>query len=451
MDSKSYQVEQPSDRILAIILGEEQGDQLFPLTKFRAKSVIPFAGYYKLIDIPISNCIHSDIYHIAVLTQFCSLSVYRHISSVFNSIAIGKGWVQTWAAEQNIQSNEWFLGSADAVRKHMQEVESFQPDKVLIIPGGQIYRMDFKELITFHNNNQSDITICVHPIKRDDTMRYGITKSDPSGRIIEFAEKMTFSNYMERLVSNLDREKPFHGSMGIYLIEMDILRKIINTTKHNDFEIEVLPEAIKNFNVFTYRFQEYWEDFSSIRDYYEASLRNCSSEAPFQLGDPGKPIFRQKQIIPCSSIRSSNLYHVLLADGCMIQNANIINSVIGPGTMVSENVYIQDCVILGAGKDMDSGSFTTKILSKVIIGRNSEINGAILDENCTIGENVTIRPFPTGTNLQKTGYSVLDGIIVIHKGTVIPDHSWIGPQTDDLKSERYLKIDDSADVNPQKE
>ena len=412
--------------ILGVILGGGRGTRLYPLVRDRAKPAVPIAGKYRLIDIPISNCINSDINRIAVLTQFNSVSLHRHIVRTYVFDAFNRGWVQILAAEQTPHSNAWYQGTADAVRKQMLEIQSAQADYVLVLAGDHLYRMDFEALARFHWENQADITVAVNPVSRQDAFRYGLLKRDPDCRITDFVEKPTEPEVLDRFVSRDDHQRPFLGSMGIYLFKTEVLIHLLSSTVDDDFGGEVIPSAIGDYRVFGYDFDGFWEDIGTIRSFYETSLMLTKGESPFNFHDPERPIYSRPRFLPGSIVEDSSLNNVLLADGCRIEQAEIRNSVIGLRSQISRGVSITDSVLMGADY-YDPNSINDGDIP-LGIGEGCEIQGAILDKNVRLGAGVKIRPFPHGTEMEYEQWAVRDGIVVIPKNTMLPEGTFLGPE-----------------------
>lgn len=414
--------------VLAVILGGGRGTRLYPLTYQRAKPAVPIAGKYRLIDIPISNCINSGIYRIAILTQFNSVSLHRHVARTYQFDAFHPGWVQIWAAEQTMENADWYQGTADAVRKQMLEIRSARTDYVLILAGDHLYRMDYAAMFDFHTRNDADITVAVQPVARQDADRFGILQRDPNMRIVNFAEKPTDPQVLSGLVSRDDPEKPFLGSMGIYLFKREVLFDLLADNTFADFGKDVIPHAIKSHTVYGYDFDDYWEDIGTIRSFYDTNLLLTRSDSPFHFFDPQKPIYTISRFLPGTTVSNSMLEDVLLSEGCLIENAIIRHSVIGVRSHIHSDVRIEDSILMGSDY-YESEVKGEKRSIEIGIGSGSKISGAIIDKNARIGEHVTICPFPRGTDLDDNGrkWFVRDGIVVVPKNAVIESNSYIGP------------------------
>ncbi len=405
--------------ILAVIMGGGRGARLYPLTQMRSKPAVPIAGKYRLIDIPISNCINSRIYRVAVLTQFNSVSLHRHISRTYRFDVFHTGWVQIWAAEQRLESADWYQGTADAVRKQLSEIQSTGAKYVLILAGDHLYRMDYEKMAEFHWERQADITVAVHPLPREDAPRMGILKCGPDGRISEFVEKPQDQGTQDSLISRPeDPERPFLGSMGIYLFNIGVLIDILTyLPRSDDFGIHIIPQAVHSHKVFGFGYEGYWRDIGTIRAYYETNLQLTAVNAPFNFYDPELPIYTHSDFLPGSVVEDSRLTDVLLADGCRIERAEISHSVVGLRSQVAAGTHIKDTVLIGS--DYYSPG--------VGVGPNCSIEGAIIDKNASLGEGVVIRPFPRGTELNQGSWHVRDGIVVLPKDARIPAGTRITP------------------------
>ncbi|MCE5206699.1 MAG: glucose-1-phosphate adenylyltransferase [Chloroflexi bacterium] len=416
------------NQILAVILGGGRGSRLYPLTKMRAKPAVPIAGKYRLIDIPISNCINSGIYRIAVLTQFNSVSLHRHITGTYHFDSFHSGFVQIWAAEQTNEISDWYQGTADAVRKQTYQIRSTQAQYVLILAGDHLYHMDYDEMARFHWEKNADITIAVQPVRKDEAGRFGLLKLDDDNRIKSFAEKPKDAPVLVDLVSRDDPARPYLGSMGIYLFNTDVLIDLLSSSDFEDFGKHVIPHSIGTRRVFGFNFDDYWEDIGTIRSFYETNLELTLPESQFNLYKPDHPIYTHARFLPGSIVENSRLKNVLLAEGCLIYNAEITHSVIGLRSVIGNNVQIKDSILMGADYYNREIPDDNEIVP-IGIGQNSHIEGAIIDKNARIGENVMIHPFPPGTDLDALHWTIRDGIVVIPKNTTIYSGTRIGPES----------------------
>jgi glucose-1-phosphate adenylyltransferase len=417
----------PIEDMLGLILGGGRGTRLWPLTKLRAKPAVPIAGKYRIVDIPLSNCLNSGIQQIAILTQFNSVSLHRHIASTYNFDLFHRGWVQILAAEQTMTSSDWYQGTADAVRKQLFEIRVTGASDILILAGDHLYRMDFAEMADFHWQSNADITVAVRPVSFQDTWRFGILKQRVDGRITNFVEKPVEEEVLERFISRDDPVKPFVGSMGIYIFKMEVLVDLLVNSNYDDFGTDVFPASIKSHKVYGYSFDEYWEDIGTIRAFYEANLALAKPDPPFNFHDLVRPIYTHPRFLPGSRIYNVNLDRVLLSDGCIVEGAEIHNAVIGIRSVIADEVVIEDTVIMGA--DYYDEQFSKRVPGDppIGIGKGSRIKGAIIDKNAQIGAGVRIAPFPLGTDIDDESWTVRDGLVVIPKNSVLHDGTIIAP------------------------
>ncbi|MBI9049818.1 MAG: glucose-1-phosphate adenylyltransferase [Anaerolineaceae bacterium] len=416
------------DEVLTVILGGGRGSRLYPLTQQRSKPAVPIAGQYRLIDIPISNCINSGFYRIAVLTQFNSVSLHRHISRTYQFDTFHTGWVQIWAAEQTMQHTDWYQGTADAVRKQLFEIRSSRAKYVLILAGDHLYRMDYQKLIQSHWDNDADITVAVQPILKEEAGRFGILKREADNRIVNFAEKPQDEQLLELMKSRDDEKKPYLGSMGIYLFKTNVLIELLEEYDFEDFGGHVIPHAIGSHRVYGYDFDDYWMDIGTIRSFYETNLQLTEEESPFNFFEPQRPIYTRARYIPGSVIANSQLENVLLAQGCRIVDCRIEHSVIGLRSQIQSNTLIKDSIIMGSDYyEKNTDEMNVQIDTPLGIGRDCHIEGAIIDKNAHIGDGVKIKPFAKGTDFDSQQYVVRDGIVVVPKNTVLSDGMEIGP------------------------
>ncbi|MCK4801937.1 MAG: glucose-1-phosphate adenylyltransferase [Anaerolineales bacterium] len=411
--------------ILAVIMGGGQGTRLFPLTKVRAKPAVPIAGKYRLIDIPISNCINSNIDRIALLTQFNSVSLHRHITRTYNFDPFHRGWVQIWAAEQTILNDTWYQGTADAVRQQMFEIHSTNSEYTLILAGDHLYRMDYGLMAQHLWENKGDISIALQPVSLQDASRLGILKRAENQIITDFAEKPKDPKIQKAFISRDDPDLPLLGSMGIYLFKTAVLDELLQKFEVDDFGKELIPQAIHSHKVVGYDFEGYWEDIGTIRSFYNANLNLTQPSPPFNFYDVNHPIYTHARFLPGSIVAGAKLEDVSLSDGCVIGRAEITCSVIGLRSQIQNGSFIKDTVMMGADYYEENNAKTKEV--PIGIGTNSKIEGAIIDKNARIGRNVTIDPFPPGTEEDHRDWSIRDGIVVIPKSTLIPDGTVISP------------------------
>jgi len=415
-----------SEDILAIILGGGRGTRLYPLTKLRAKPAVPIAGKYRLIDVPISNCLNSGIFRIAVLTQFHSVSLNRHITRTYRFDTFHSGWVQILAAEQTLQSEDWYQGTADAVRKQLREIIASDASYVLILAGDHLYRMDYEAMAKFHWEKKADITVGVHPVTKEEITGLGILKVADDQRITAFVEKPKDPKLQARFVSSDDPERPYLASMGIYMFKTSLLYDLLtNNPNYDDFGKDVIPNSIRTHAVYGYAFDDYWQDIGTTRSFYETNLALTRADSPFNFFDPERPIYTNPHTLPGSSVEDSVLKDVQLCEGCRISKAQITHSTIGLRSQIGPGTKIKDSIIMGADHYDTPMVNSTDI--PIGIGANCVIEGAILDKNVRIGDGVVIKPFPRGTEMDAGTWVVQDGIVVIPKDTVILPNTRIAP------------------------
>ena len=414
------------NNILAVILGGGVGRRLYPLTRQRAKPAVPIAGQYRLIDVPISNCINSGINRIAVLTQFNSVSLHRHITQTYTFDDFHRGWVQILAAEQTPRSTSWYQGTADAVRKQLFEIKSTRAEYVIILAGDHLYRMDYASLADFHWENGAEITVAVQPVASEEAPRFGLLKRDTDCRISAFVEKPRDPEVLAQFVSRDDPQQPYLGSMGIYMFNTQVLIDLLENSEFDDFGGQIIPNALQTHTVYGYDFEGYWEDIGTIRSFYETNLRLTRPDSPFKFYDPVSPIYTRPRYLPGSVIDGASLHNVLLADGCRIAEAEINDSVIGLRSQIASGVRIDSSILMGADYYVEPGSNPRSSIP-LGIGPGCQIEGAILDKNVRIGEGVVIHSFPRGTEMDEGNWAVQDGIVVVPKSTVLHPGTYIGP------------------------
>ncbi len=423
----------PTDNVLAVILGGGRGTRLFPLTQMRSKPAVPIGGQYRLIDIPISNCINSGIFKVAILTQFNSVSLHRHISDTYQFDRFHSGYVQIWAAEQRADNNDWYQGTADAVRKQLSEIITARTEYVLILSGDHLYRCNYADMLQFHIDNHADVTIATQPVKKDEASRFGILKRNEENRITDFQEKPKDPEVQKRLISLDDPERPFLGSMGIYLFNKDLLVGLLNTLDYSDFGKHIIPYAIEKYDVFGWVFDDYWEDIGTIRSFYETNLMLTNDLPQFNFYDPRHPIYTLNTTMPTSKIQNTVIDHALIARGCIIRGESIVHSIIGLRSVIDTGTKIINSIIMGVDDDVfeKSASDTKYFDVSLGIGKNCIIENAIIDKNARIGDNVVIKPFPPHVDLDDPDpikrYYVRDGIVIIPKNTSIKSGTVIQP------------------------
>ena len=425
------------NRVIALILGGGQGSRLYPLTKLRAKPAIPLAGKYRLIDIPVSNCINSGVQKIYVLTQFNSASLNQHINNTYRFSPFSTGFVEVIAAQQTPTNPHWFQGTADAVHKSLWLTERRSADEYLILAGDHLYRMDYRLFLEQHRNADADVTISVIPVTAAQASGFGILKIDGSNRIVDFKEKPegTLLEQMKVDTSafcgeSSSEDKPYLGSMGIYVFKRRVLESLLEQhSEFNDFGRDVIPHAIKELNVQAYVFRGYWEDIGTIETFYKANLSLVKQPKPdFSFYDEKFPIFTRPRFLPPSKVLDCKMEDTMVCDGCIMKGSFIKNSIIGIRSWIEQGCVIENTLLMGADyfrttPDRDADISRGKI--PVGIGDNSIIRNAIIDKNARIGRNVQIinKNNVQHLNSEKDGYWIHSGIITVMKDAVIPDNS----------------------------
>lgn len=358
--------------------------------------------------------------------MYNSVSLNRHIARAYVFDSFHRGWVEVLAAEQSTKSEAWYQGTADAVRKQMDEIRTTEADYVLILAGDHLYRMDYRPMAEFHWKQNADITIAVQPVPADQASRLGILHRGANDMITNFVEKPKDPKILAQFVSRNDPARPYLGSMGIYLFKTEVLLNILEQTTDDDFGGEVIPKAIHTHKVYGYDFEGYWEDIGTIRTFYETNLSLTRPNPPFNFHDLTRPIYTRARFLPGSIFDGAVLENVLLTEGCRIGKAEIRNSLIGLRSQICDGVCLNSTVMMGADY-YDPAGQPPRGRIPLGIGEGCQIEGAILDKNVRIGPGVIIRPFPRGTEIDHDDWAVRDGIIVIPKHTVLPAGMVIGP------------------------
>lgn len=410
--------------VLGLILGGGQGARLYPLTKERAKPAVPLAGKYRLIDIPLSNCLHAGIDKIAILTQFNSVSLHRHIYSTYVRDIFSKGWIQILAAEQTPRSIGWYEGTADAVRKQMIEIREANTSHVLILAGDHLYRMDYRRFVQFHEDSGADVTIAVQPVSREAASGLGILKLSPDNQVSDFIEKPQTEEAISGFDSRDDAEKPYMASMGIYVFNYDSMVELLESDAGLDFGKHIIPTAIRSHRVVGYIFDDYWEDIGTIRRFYEVNLELTTKNPRFDFFSPDRPIYTHGRFLPGSEIHGSQLKGVLLSDGCRIEDAQITDSVIGLRSVIASGVTISRSVIMGADYYETGDDFKVNEQHgrpRIGIGDGTVIECAIIDKNARVGSQVHIRWLEGRVDEETENWVIRDGLIIVPKNAIIAD------------------------------
>ena len=417
--------------VLSVIMGGGQGSRLFPLTKERSKPAVPLAGKYRLVDVPISNCINSGFRRIYILTQFNSTSLHSHISGTYKFDYFSGSFVEILAAQQTLTNTSWYEGTADAVRKNLIHFLNHDFDYLLILSGDQLYRMDFRRMVTQHVESGADITVATIPVVRNDARAFGIMQIAEDRRIMRFVEKPSDPAVLDSLRLPIEwyaklgvegERELFLASMGIYIFNRQLVRELLDNPLP-DFGKHIIPHAINTHQVFSYIFQGYWEDIGTIRSFFEANLDLVSELPRFNFFDMSAPIFSRPRYLPGSKINGAQIDHAVISDGCIINQARITSSIVGLRTVVGSGTEINRVVILGSDfyESQDSVlRHEAEGTPRIGIGMNCKIDNAIIDKNARIGNNVTISSAEKPDKLDHDLYYVRDGIVIIPKNAVIP-------------------------------
>lgn len=421
-----------TSNVLTVIMGGGQGTRLFPLTKERAKPAVPLAGKYRIVDIPISNCINSGLRRVYLLTQFNSASLHRHISQSYKFDHFSGGFVEILAAEQTYTDATWYQGTADAVRKNLVHFLNHDFDYLLILSGDQLYRMDFRQIIEQHAETGADITIATIPVSRRESQSFGIMQINSERRITRFVEKPKDPALQDSLklspewYSHLNiaaGQDLFLASMGIYVFSREIVRELLDNAL-TDFGKHIIPGAIESRRVFSYVFQGYWEDIGTIRSFFEANI-DVTSELPrFNFFDMAAPIFTRPRFLPGSKINGAQIDHAVISDGCILNHARISNSIIGVRSIVGAGTEMNRVILLGCDfyESFESiGANETSGRPRIGVGMNSRIENAIVDKNARIGRGVRIINEAGVKNADGDGYFIREGIVIVPKNSVIPN------------------------------
>lgn len=423
-------------RVLSIILGGGAGTRLYPLTKLRAKPAVPLAGKYRLIDIPVSNCINSEIFKIYVLTQFNSASLNRHIARTYSFSGFNDGFVEVLAAQQTPENPNWFQGTADAVRQYIWLLEEWNVDEYLILSGDHLYRMDYRQFVQRHRETKADITLSVVPMDERRASDFGLMKIDNSGRIIDFSEKpkgnelakMQVNTTLLGLTPEQAKKQPYIASMGIYVFKKEVLIKLLKESlEQTDFGKEIIPNSAKDYNVQAYLFDGYWEDIGTIEAFYDANLAlTRQPQPPFSFYDEEAPIYTRSRYLPPSKLLDCQVTESIIGEGCILKNCQIQHSVLGVRSRIEAGCSIEDSLIMGAdfyqpfAEQQSSGEKGDVPLG---IGANTTIRRAIVDKNARIGSDVQIinKDRVEEANRENQGFYIRSGIVVVLKNAVISD------------------------------
>ncbi len=423
------------DNVVAVILGGGAGSRLFPLTQERSKPAVPLGGKYRLIDVPVSNCINSGISQIFVLTQYNSASLNRHISQTYRFSSFSTGFVEILAAEQRKDSPDWFQGTADAVRQILPHLRDWRVGKLLILSGDHLYRMNYEKFLNRHETTNADVTVSVIPSRPEEAEGFGLLKTDGDGKILEFKEKPTGAALEAMRVDTTkfglsaeeSARRPYLASMGIYVFNYAKLIELLSAdTTAVDFGGEIIPSAIERYNVQAHLFDGYWEDIGTIRAFYEANLDLASPLPQFNFFDASAPIYTRSRYLPPSKLHDCDIDNSMVCEGCILNGVKVRNSVIGLRSRIDPGTVIEDSIVMGSDFFESISEIKTTLAvgrPHVGIGANSIIKRAILDKNVRIGKNVRLLNKELIDNFDASdgSFYIRDGLIIVPKNAIIAD------------------------------
>lgn len=430
-------MESRSDRrTLAVVLGGGRGQRLSPLTKERAKPAVPLGGKYRLIDVPISNCLNSGLNQVYVLTQFQSTSLHQHVKGSYVFDRFGGGFVEILAAEQRRESEAWYQGTADAVRQNLHHFGN-DWDEILILSGDQLYRMDFRKLLSHHRKTNADMTICVLPVDAETATSSGIINVDSAGRVVGFKEKpakdqlngLETDDSLYREFKTEAKGRPYLASMGIYVFNRKVLYDELTNFNHVDFGYNLFPASIVRHKVQSFIFDGYWEDIGTVKSFHEANLHMAKMPPPFSFGTSEGLIYTRPRTLPATIIGKMTAHESLVADGCRLGDVTLESAVVGIRSIIGNNVHLTRTLVMGADYfEFEDERAENRQLGRpdIGIGNNVIIEGAIVDKNARIGDDVIIRNPEKIEKKESDIYVVRDGVICILKGAVVPSGTRIG-------------------------
>ena len=411
--------------VVAIILGGGRGGRLLPLTKYRSKPAVPIAGKYRLIDIPLSNCLNSGFNKIYVLTQFLSESLNKHISRAYHLDRFSRGFVEIVAAEQSMDKTDWFQGTADAVRQNLRHFTDPRIEYFLILSGDQLYAIDLREVLETHLEKKAEVTVCCKAIPVEEATQLGVMKINQEGRIGHFVEKPEEKELLEMSFEKEGKQCTL-ASMGIYVFNKEILKELLTSSNKTDFGKGIIPDAIHEKKVFAHLYERYWVDIGTVKAYYEASLSLVSTDPPINFYDEEWPFFTRSRHLPVSRIDGSRIDRSLVADGCLLENTIIRHSIIGLRSVILSGTEIESSIIMG-NDYFEEGSPQKKDLGGKMpalgIGKDCVIQKAIIDKNARIGDGVKIVNPQKRSHFEGQNYMIVDGITVVEMNAVIPSGS----------------------------
>ena len=423
-----------AEKVLALILGGGAGQRLYPLTRQRAKPAVPLGGKYRLIDIPVSNCINSDVHRIFILTQYNSASLNRHIARTYRFSRFTNGFVEILAAEITPERPDWFQGTADAVRQSLHHLDDYKGETILVLSGDHLYRMDYRGFIERHVETQADMTISVTAAREEEASEFGLVKIDDTGRVIEFSEKpkgealepMRVDTTQLGLSPEQAERRPFLASMGIYVFRKEVLRNLLidEMPKAADFGKEIIPEALLRYNVQAFLFDGYWEDIGTIGAFYRANIEMTLPLPPFNVFDSEAPMYTRPRYLPGSKLLDCHIQSSIITEGCIINGATIQDSVIGIRSRIEHGSRLEGVLMMGADFYQNLDELQADVnrgYPRIGVGPNCLIRRAIIDKNARIGAGVQIINEAGQTHVEGDGYFIRDGIVIIPKTGVIPN------------------------------
>lgn len=421
-----------ANNTVAIILGGGRGTRLYPLVKERSKPAVPIGGQYRMIDIPMSNCINSGVRNIYVLTQFNSASLNNHIYNAYQFDPFSNGHISILAAEQTDTNLDWYQGTADAVRKNMIHFDDDEVEYIIILSGDQVYRMNYMDMGEFMKEKDADIVVGTVPVYREDAKGFGVMHVDNSAKITKFSEKpkedcaldfLKLTDEQKKYLNIKDKDKEYLGSMGIYIFKKQILFDLFEDTSMLDFGEDIIPFAIKEYKVYSYVFHGFWEDVGTIKAYFETNLAFASINPPFDFHDVDAPIYTNNRYLSGSKIGNANIKETLIANGCSIKNASINQAIIGVRSAIREDACLERVIMMGSDY-YDSLEIVEKNKVKNVpplgIGKNCNLKNVIIDKNVRIGDDVTITNKDGIEKIDSELYCIRDGIVIIPKKTIVP-------------------------------
>lgn len=422
------------EKVIAVILGGGRGTRLFPLTRDRAKPSVPIAGKFRLVDIPISNCFHSGLEHIYVLTQFNSVSLNRHISQTYRFDTYRSGFVQILAAQQTLTGDKWYQGTADAIKHNEPYILNprFANDNVLILAGDHLYRMDYRKMLDVHTASKAAITVAVIPVKKEDTSGLGILQADASGQITDFVEKPETESELRRLRVEPEvftsrgiqpQGREYIASMGIYVFTRDVLQEVLRDDSNVDFGKDIIPKSIQNLPVSAYFFDGYWADIGTIRAFYSANIQLTDPSPAFNFFDGQAPIYTNRRHLPSTKVNSSRIGASIVAEGSIIHASEIDRTIVGLRSIIANRSRIYQSVLMGADYyESDTARAANKKagVPDIGIGQDCLIQNAIIDKNARIGDNSVLVNQDGVDNCDAESYYIRDGVIIVPKDGVIP-------------------------------